>query len=59
MPSPLQDYVDAPLSIPDFLTCSLNIDWSQYQVRLGGTEARQREPRSYPLFLFLMQRLSS
>ncbi|XP_068838593.1 myotubularin-related protein 14 isoform X8 [Capricornis sumatraensis] len=26
-----QDYVDAPLSIPDFLTCSLNIDWSQYQ----------------------------
>lgn len=28
-----QDYVDAPLSIPDFLTCSLNIDWSQYQVR--------------------------
>ncbi|XP_016043272.1 myotubularin-related protein 14 isoform X3 [Erinaceus europaeus] len=26
-----QDYVDAPLSIPDFLTCSLNIDWSRYQ----------------------------
>ncbi|CAD7677990.1 unnamed protein product [Nyctereutes procyonoides] len=26
-----QDYVDTPLSIPDFLTCSLNIDWSQYQ----------------------------
>ncbi|XP_036187973.1 myotubularin-related protein 14 isoform X4 [Myotis myotis] len=26
-----QDYVDAPLSIPEFLTCSLNIDWSQYQ----------------------------
>ncbi|XP_054330174.1 myotubularin-related protein 14 isoform X13 [Pongo pygmaeus] len=26
-----QDYVDAPLSIPDFLTHSLNIDWSQYQ----------------------------
>lgn len=26
-----QDYVDAPLSIPDFLTSSLNIDWSQYQ----------------------------
>ncbi|XP_004692295.1 PREDICTED: myotubularin-related protein 14, partial [Condylura cristata] len=26
-----QDYVDAPLSIPDFLTGSLNIDWSQYQ----------------------------
>ncbi|KAM5233760.1 phosphatidylinositol-3,5-bisphosphate 3-phosphatase MTMR14 isoform 5-T6 [Hipposideros larvatus] len=26
-----QDYVDAPLSIPDFLTCSLNIDWSHYQ----------------------------
>ncbi|XP_076972760.1 phosphatidylinositol-3,5-bisphosphate 3-phosphatase MTMR14 isoform X1 [Tamandua tetradactyla] len=26
-----QDYVDAPLSIPDSLTCSLNIDWSQYQ----------------------------
>ncbi|XP_017533134.3 phosphatidylinositol-3,5-bisphosphate 3-phosphatase MTMR14 isoform X1 [Manis javanica] len=26
-----QDYVDAPLSIPNFLTCSLNIDWSQYQ----------------------------
>uniref|UniRef100_A0A8C6QZ79 Myotubularin related protein 14 n=1 Tax=Nannospalax galili TaxID=1026970 RepID=A0A8C6QZ79_NANGA len=26
-----QDYVDAPLSIPDFLTLSLNIDWSQYQ----------------------------
>ncbi|XP_023605457.1 myotubularin-related protein 14 isoform X6 [Myotis lucifugus] len=25
------DYVDAPLSIPEFLTCSLNIDWSQYQ----------------------------
>lgn len=28
-----QDYVDAPLNIPDFLTHSLNIDWSQYQVR--------------------------
>jgi hypothetical protein len=28
-----QDYVDAPLSIPDFLTHTLNIDWSQYQVR--------------------------
>ncbi|KAM5280981.1 phosphatidylinositol-3,5-bisphosphate 3-phosphatase MTMR14 isoform 5-T5 [Ctenodactylus gundi] len=26
-----QDYVDAPLSIPDFLTHSLHIDWSQYQ----------------------------
>ncbi|XP_041490123.1 myotubularin-related protein 14 isoform X4 [Microtus oregoni] len=26
-----QDYVDAPLNIPDFLTRSLNIDWSQYQ----------------------------
>ncbi|XP_052576120.1 myotubularin-related protein 14 isoform X5 [Peromyscus californicus insignis] len=26
-----QDYVDAPLNIPDFLTHSLNIDWSQYQ----------------------------
>lgn len=35
-----QDYVDAPLSIPDFLTCSLNIDWSQYQVR-GLTQAGQ------------------
>lgn len=35
-----QDYVDAPLSIPDFLTSSLNIDWSQYQVR-GLTGAGQ------------------
>ncbi|XP_078517981.1 phosphatidylinositol-3,5-bisphosphate 3-phosphatase MTMR14 isoform X1 [Lissotriton helveticus] len=26
-----QDYVDAPLSIPDSLTKSLNIDWSKYQ----------------------------
>ncbi|XP_058428950.1 myotubularin-related protein 14 isoform X2 [Marmota monax] len=26
-----QDYVDAPLSIPDFLTHPLNIDWSLYQ----------------------------
>ncbi|XP_027629051.1 myotubularin-related protein 14 isoform X1 [Tupaia chinensis] len=26
-----QDYVDAPLNIPDSLTHSLNIDWSQYQ----------------------------
>ncbi|XP_051011014.1 myotubularin-related protein 14 isoform X5 [Acomys russatus] len=26
-----QDYVDAPLNIPDFLTHTLNIDWSQYQ----------------------------
>ncbi|XP_051059824.1 myotubularin-related protein 14 isoform X3 [Phodopus roborovskii] len=26
-----QDYVDAPLNIPGFLTHSLNIDWSQYQ----------------------------
>ncbi|XP_068763469.1 myotubularin-related protein 14 isoform X3 [Struthio camelus] len=26
-----QDYVDAPLSIPGFLTQSLNIDWSEYQ----------------------------
>ncbi|XP_021115845.1 myotubularin-related protein 14 isoform X2 [Heterocephalus glaber] len=30
-----QDYVDAPLSIPDFLTHSLHIDWSQYQLVLG------------------------
>lgn len=28
----LQDYVDAPLSIPVSLTQSLNIDWSEYQV---------------------------
>uniref|UniRef100_A0A674JP52 Myotubularin related protein 14 n=1 Tax=Terrapene triunguis TaxID=2587831 RepID=A0A674JP52_9SAUR len=27
----LQDYVDAPLSIPVSLTRSLNIDWSEYQ----------------------------
>ncbi|KAM8867137.1 phosphatidylinositol-3,5-bisphosphate 3-phosphatase MTMR14 [Synchiropus picturatus] len=26
-----QDYVDAPLTIPDCLSQSLNIDWSQYQ----------------------------
>ncbi|XP_069499343.1 phosphatidylinositol-3,5-bisphosphate 3-phosphatase MTMR14 isoform X2 [Ambystoma mexicanum] len=26
-----QDYVDAPLSIPDCLSRSLNIDWSRYQ----------------------------
>lgn len=39
-----QDYVDAPLSIPEFLTCSLNIDWSQYQVR-GPSRAGQSKER--------------
>lgn len=32
----LQDYVDAPLSIPVSLTQSLNIDWSEYQVSKAG-----------------------
>lgn len=40
-----QDYVDAPLSIPEFLTCSLNIDWSQYQVR-GLIRAGQNKGRA-------------
>nr|XP_048713421.1 myotubularin-related protein 14 isoform X7 [Caretta caretta] len=30
-PSHIQDYVDAPLSIPVSLTRSLNIDWREYQ----------------------------
>ncbi|EQB76968.1 hypothetical protein CB1_000105026 [Camelus ferus] len=38
-----QDYVDAPLSIPDFLTCSLNIDWSQYQWLLFPKVAPDQE----------------
>lgn len=32
----LQDYVDAPLSIPVSLTQPLNIDWSEYQVSKAG-----------------------
>ena len=36
----LQDYVDAPLSIPVSLTQSLNIDWSEYQVSKAGVSGR-------------------
>ncbi|KAF3828941.1 hypothetical protein GH733_003205 [Mirounga leonina] len=60
-----QDYVDAPLSIPDFLTCSLNIDWSQYQDGLIHTSLRPAEilylTVAYDWFLFghmLVDRLS-
>ncbi|XP_021550605.1 myotubularin-related protein 14 isoform X5 [Neomonachus schauinslandi] len=60
-----QDYVDAPLSIPDFLTCSLNIDWSQYQDGLIHTSLKPAEilylTVAYDWFLFghmLVDRLS-
>lgn len=54
-----QDYVDAPLSIPDFLTCSLNIDWSQYQVRgltlAGQSKGRRQEDHRYLPHKSIMQ----
>ncbi|KAK7813964.1 hypothetical protein U0070_002861 [Myodes glareolus] len=60
-----QDYVDAPLNIPDFLTHSLNIDWSQYQDGLIHTSLKPAEilylTVAYDWFLFghmLVDRLS-
>lgn len=47
-----QDYVDAPLNIPDFLTQSLNIDWSQYQ----SWDLVQQTQNYLKLLLFIMNR---
>uniref|UniRef100_D6RDS6 Myotubularin related protein 14 n=1 Tax=Mus musculus TaxID=10090 RepID=D6RDS6_MOUSE len=47
-----QDYVDAPLNIPNFLTQSLNIDWSQYQ----SWDLVQQTQNYLKLLLFIMNR---
>ncbi|GAB1291143.1 Myotubularin-related protein 14 [Apodemus speciosus] len=47
-----QDYVDAPLNIPNFLTQSLNIDWSQYQ----SWDLVQQTQNYLKLLLFIINR---